>query len=121
MGDAALDSTTGHPEREACGVVVAAVLFLDVRRAPELATPDDQRVLEHIPLLQILEESCDGLIDRGTVGRQLVPESSVLIPVGMREFDEADSCFGQSTRQQTLSTEIVGALAVDAVTLERGF
>ena len=44
VDDAALDTTAGHPDREAAGVVIAAECFaarLRVGSTPELAPPDD--------------------------------------------------------------------------------
>ena len=68
---AALDAAAGQPHREAVVVMVAAVHLalirarsrqLDGRRAAELAAPDDQRVVEHPALFQILQEGADGLV-----------------------------------------------------------
>ena len=61
IGEARLDSTSGHPTGEAAGVVVAAVVFagefaLAIDGAAELAGPDDEGVLEHVALLEVLEE-----------------------------------------------------------------
>ena len=57
-GHAGLDAAAAEPHREAAGVVVAAVvgrgqLALRVVRAAELAAPDDQRLVEHAPLLEV--------------------------------------------------------------------
>ena len=43
VADAALDAAAGHPDREAVGIVIAAVAALAHRRAAELAAPDHQR------------------------------------------------------------------------------
>ena len=43
---APFDSAAGQPDREAFGVMVAAVAAGGVRRAAELAGPDDQRFVE---------------------------------------------------------------------------
>ena len=51
IGHAALHAAAGHPEGESGGVVVAPVRLLDVRRAAELATPNNQRLLEQTALL----------------------------------------------------------------------
>ena len=54
VGHAALDAAAGHPDREAVGVVVAAVAALAHRRAAELAAPDHQRRVEQAAPLQVL-------------------------------------------------------------------
>ena len=51
IGRATLHASAGHPEGESGGVVVAPVRLLDVRRAAELATPNNQRLLEQTSLL----------------------------------------------------------------------
>ena len=55
--DAGLDAAAGQPHRERVGMMVAAVAAaLHHRRAAKFAAPDDQRVLEHAALLQILDQ-----------------------------------------------------------------
>ena len=54
VDDAALDAAAGQPDREAVGVVVAAVAALRPGRAAELGRPDDQRLVEQAALLQVL-------------------------------------------------------------------
>lgn len=45
-GLAPLDSASGHPDREAGGIVIAAISFLAHGRSAKLTTPNDQCVLE---------------------------------------------------------------------------
>ena len=52
---AALDAAARHPHREAEIMVVAALPALGLRRASELAAPDDQRAVEQTPALQVLQ------------------------------------------------------------------
>ncbi len=61
VGDAGLNAASGHPHREAAGMVVAAVvavhqLALAVDGPAEFAAPDDERVVEKSALFQILYE-----------------------------------------------------------------
>src|SRR5438128_9724889 len=61
-GDPSPDAAAGEPDGEAARVVIAAIFLLRkatlaIDRAPELATPDDQRVLKQPPILQVLNES----------------------------------------------------------------
>lgn len=46
---AAFDSTTGHPRRVACVVVVAAIAALPIRCAAKLAAPQHERILQQTP------------------------------------------------------------------------
>src|SRR5262249_30076713 len=71
MDMAPLDAAAGQPHGKGVVVVVAAVHLalvgagggeLDGGRAAELAAPDDQRVVEHPALFQVLEEGGDRLV-----------------------------------------------------------
>src|SRR5262249_54108668 len=102
-GDAALDAAAGEPDREAARVVVAAVVggrqrALAVNGAAELAAPDNQRVLEQAPLLEILDESRRGAIGVGTLAGDLLGQTRVLVPAAVEELDEADAALGQAAR-----------------------
>ena len=56
----ALDPAAGQEDRESRVVMVAAglglLLLLGIRRAAELAAPDDERVFQQAPLLQISQQ-----------------------------------------------------------------
>ena len=63
-------SPAGQPHGKAVMIVVAAIEFrhcagrghFDSRRAPEFATPDHQRVIEHSALLEVFQQCRDGLV-----------------------------------------------------------
>src|SRR6185503_275283 len=68
VGHAAPDAAAGHPQREAARVVVSPVVLwgelpLAVHGAPELSSPDDQRVLEEPALLEVLDQRPARLVD----------------------------------------------------------
>ena len=63
VDDAALDAAAGQPDREAVGVVVAAVGALRTRGAAELGGPDHERVVEQAAVLEVVEQAGDGLVD----------------------------------------------------------
>ena len=48
-----LRATTGQPSCEAGRVVIATVLLLGMRRATKLAPPNNERILQHVALLQV--------------------------------------------------------------------
>jgi hypothetical protein len=63
LGESALHAAAGEPERKALVVVVAAVGVLAVRRAAELASPDQERIVEQPALAQIGQQPRDRPID----------------------------------------------------------
>jgi len=58
----ALDAAAGKDHGEAPGIVVAPVALLVERRAPELAAPDHQCVVQHAAALEIFEQRGHGLV-----------------------------------------------------------
>lgn len=68
VGDTWADSATGHPDSEAAGMVVAAIIFpcqsaLAIGGAAEFAAPDHEGIVEHAPLFEILYQSGTSLVD----------------------------------------------------------
>ena len=59
----AFDTPARHPQRVPLVVVSASVPPLPVGRAAKLASPDDQRVFEHVALLQVSQQTGDWLVD----------------------------------------------------------
>ena len=61
IDSAAFDAAAGHPHAEAARMMVAAVVCrgeraLGIDRAAKLAAPDDERVVQHPALLQVLQQ-----------------------------------------------------------------
>ena len=63
VGDAPLQASSGHPDREAERMMVATIASLRAGRAAELGGPDDERLVEQPALFQVLEEPRDRTID----------------------------------------------------------
>ena len=125
VGDAGLDAAAGHPDGEAAGVVVAAVVgrregALRVAGAAELAAPDHERVVEQAALLEILHQRGGGLVGLAALVANAGGETAVVVPALVVELDEADAAFGQAARQQAVGGECAGGAAVGAVEVERG-
>src|SRR6185295_14038864 len=74
--------------REALNMVVAPVA-LRHRRAPEFATPDHQRVLEHVALLEVLDQRRRRLIHEPRRRLDAVLHTAVMVPATVVELDEA--------------------------------
>ena len=67
IAHAALYSSTSQPEAEAGGIVVAAIGFLNMRRASELTTPHHQCVLQETAFLQVREQGSQRLVGLAAV------------------------------------------------------
>ena len=73
--------------------------------ATEFAATDDQRILQHVALLEICNERRDSLINffRGA-GRMLL-DRSVVVPVAMIQLDKSSTPLGHSSCQQAIRRE----------------
>ena len=123
VGDAALDAAAGQPDREALDVVVAAVA-LGHRRAAELAAPDDQRVVEHAALLQVLDQRRRAAWSTSlAVPAMSLLDVAVVVPVAVVELDEPHAALGQPAGQQAVGRERavgpLGAVQVEHVLAAR--
>lgn len=120
VGDSAFDPTAGHPGREALGVVVAAVeVFfkgsLPVGGAAEFASEDDEGVLEHSALFEVLDEAGARLIDVVGLAFDLFREFAVVIPTAVEELDEADAALGHAAGKEAVAGEGAGFFDFGAV------
>src|SRR5262245_38442836 len=101
-------------------MVVAAVIGLGkpalaIAGSPELATPNDQRVVEQATLLQIQHQRRRCLVGalalQGEVARQVV----MLIPAAVVQLNESHVAFEQTPRQQTIRSVGAGLSRVGTV------
>ena len=97
IADTRLDAAAGHPHRERVGMMVTAVVApaLYHRRAAELSTPDDEGILEHPPLLQVLDQRGAGPVGDLAVLRDVVHQVPVLIPRFVEDLHEPDAALEQ--------------------------
>ena len=81
-------------------IILAGQAALRIDRPAELSAPDDQRIIEHAALLEVLNQG--GRAAVGVVA--LVPEGggqvAVLVPAAMQDLDDAHASFDQPARQQ---------------------
>ena len=121
-GHAGLDAAAGHPDREGFSVVVSSVFLtvgaaLRVGRPAELAAPDDERLVEHAALLEILDQGGRRLVDvAGHLG-QLVLQAAVVVPVAVVELHEAHAFLGEAAGQQGIAREGARGVHVGPVAL----
>ena len=119
MDRAAFDAATGQPNGKTVWVVVAPVLRdtrtieFDRGRSAKFTAEDDQCILKHSALFQILEEGSRGLVNffrQIAVGflDALMAVSGLAGP--MPKLDKTNPAFEQSARDQGLAA--MHALAV---------
>jgi len=78
---------------------------LNHRRPPELAAPDDERVVEQAPLLQVAHKRGTGFVRIATVGLQIVHEVPVLVPGFVKKLHAAHATLDHAAGQQAISRE----------------
>ena len=76
-------------------VVLARQLALAVDRPAELAPPDDQGVVEHAALLEILDESVARLVHVTALIGEVAGNVEVLIPAAVEDLNEAHAALSQ--------------------------
>ena len=92
----AFDATAGEKHREGSIVVVAAIAALSHGRATEFAAPDDEGIVEKAAVLEVLDESGDGLVGVLAVFRERFVQTAVLVPGFMEKLNEADVALNES-------------------------
>ena len=123
VAEAGFHSTPGHEHREAVGVVIptGALAVLSRWLATELTAPDDQGLIEHPALLEILDQSRDGLVGIAGMNAVVAFEAAVGIPViiVMRptgvDLDKANAALDKPPGQQALPTEVISSRPIDAL------
>src|SRR5262245_4504441 len=119
--DARLEPAPRRPERKTTAMMIAAVIgcrqrALAVHGAAELASPDDERVVEQAALLEILDERRGRLIDVEALAANLPRQIAVLVPAAMHELNEADAALDHAARQEAVAGKAaVVVVSVDAV------
>ena len=108
-----LDSAPSHPSGEAFRVVIAAVvvagkLALPIGSAAEFASKDDESIIEHASLLEVIDEPGAGLIDVVSLAADFFGKSDVVVPAAVEELDEANSSFCHAAGEKAVSSERAG-------------
>jgi len=90
------DSSTGHPDAEALGMVVASVvgpinLTLTVIGATKFATPDHQRFIEQSSLLQVLDQACRSPVYVFCLHPHIINEVAMGIPSLVIELNKTNA------------------------------
>ena len=87
--------------------VIAASVAVDGRRSAELASRDDQRVVEHTSFCEILNQHSDGSVVARHFRIEGAFDISVVVPVAGVQRDKPNSGFHQPPREQCLFAPVV--------------
>ena len=121
---ATLDSTATKPHRIGLDVMITSqrVSRLALRCPSKFSTPDDQRVVEHSPFLEILDQCHAWLIHftASLVQRfsQVGAGISMMIPVGMVKLYEASPFFYQPPSKQAVTCETWLGRVLDTIRIK---
>ena len=93
--NSAFHATARHPHRVALVVVTSTVTAVAsvLRASSELATPEHQRVLELVAIIEVLQQRGDRAIDALAVLRQGRLQVSVLDPASTAHLNESHTGF----------------------------
>ena len=99
--------------------MIPAIRAFGVRRAAEFAGPHHQSVTQQSARGEIGEQAAQWQIHGGGAGAKIGVEVEMMIPVAMRDLDEAHAGFDELAREQALAAEVVRGRFADAVELLR--
>ena len=94
VGDSALDSSARHPDGKAFDVMIPSVA-LSHGGASEFSAPDNERIVEHAPLLEVLDEGGGALVNPFGHSGDRVLDPAVVIPSAVVKMNEAHAALGQ--------------------------
>ena len=96
---AASEAATGGPDAVAGSEMITPVtvrlsyIALNEDRSTKLADPNDDGVVQHSPLFEVLDEGGGRLIGVSTLERELGVEIGVLVPAAVHELDKPNAAF----------------------------
>ena len=107
MDMATVDTAARHTHGKTSRVVITAIVgfgeaTLAVDRASELTTPDDQRIVQHATLPEILDQGSTGLIDDPGLSANILGQVTMLIPLANEDLCESHIAFCQPAGQQAV-------------------
>src|SRR4051794_1001787 len=86
----------------------------------ELASPNDQRIIQHASLLQVLEKRGCWLIGSLSLFGKRFVDLAVMVPACMHHLNESHASLNQPSSQKAVGPVRVRLLVIDAVRFERG-
>ena len=121
VGDARFDAGPGEEECHRVRIMVAPIITLANRRAAELCSPEDQRVLQQPSRLQIGEQPGNWFVDFAGDVTVIILQTTVGVPVTLTALHESYAGLGVSARHQALPAEVARLRISQAVKFLRRF
>ena len=100
-------------------VVRLGQLALTVGGAAKFAAPDDQRLVEHAPLLEVGDQCGAGLVDVFALRLVFLGQAAVRVPAAMENLDVAHAALGQSAGVEAAGGKGAGAFGCFTVQFKR--
>ena len=99
-----LVAAPGHPHGKSFHVMIStgSTFSLEHGRPSEFPTPNDQGVLEHVSLLEILNQCPSRFVSQAAASIHVFDQTTVVVPASMVEVDEAHATLGQPASEQTI-------------------
>ena len=124
----AVDMSTSYPRTgKQCGkaarVVVATIVVgrqrtLRINGSTELASPNDERIVEQTPFFEVLDQSFGRLIGIAALEFDRVRQTAMMVPAHVKELDESNIAFRESSCEQAIGGIGPGAFDIRPVLLE---
>ena len=117
-------AATGHPDGHGIGIVVttvgeSAAADSVVRCSSKFAHPDDQCLLQQTTIAEVTNQRRNRLVDRRDQRTVRLGDVIVRIPRARVDLHEPNALFDQLAGQQAASSEVIGRLDADPVTIQR--
>ena len=98
VGNPRFHTATGHPDRKATGMMIAASLGafpipLASDAASEFSAPNDQRIVEESTLLEVENERGAGLVGVTATCGEPAKETAMVVPIRVKKLDESRAAF----------------------------
>ena len=125
VSESALDAAPGHPDAEAVGVMIATIAVLGARRASKLGGPNNDRLVQEAPLLEVLQQRTNRLIDFFAHTGMAFFETLVRVPAARAtataviNLNESNTILDKPAGGQHLAAKSLGLGLIKAVQIER--
>ena len=122
-GLSTLNAATGHPHREAGGIVISSVALFAHGGATELAAPDHEGFFEQAAGVKVSEQACDRQIGFSKEFGVIAFDFGVCVPFAAGaavELDEPHAALNEAACEEAHRAKLAGFRAIETVQRFRG-